>query len=212
MIAMDNPWFYRKQVIHNSKKQSIHQFIRQVNQSFKDHSKAWGKNQQQSIVWIPPPLECISVTFDVVVRVSGSTSVAIGRSNNNVVSFIVAEHSSSCNPNQGEAMATYIRVKEAQRLQLKKIRLEGDSQRTITTLKDSTKSQDWIAEGINCDTIIMLNSFEEWETLKIHCYQNRCTHGVAQWAAANNAFGSKPLTEVPPCLLDFHNGKDPPLL
>lgn len=45
-------------------------------------------------------------------------------------------------------MAAYIKVKEEQCKQLKKIRVEGDSQRTIAALKEAIESQDWIAEGI----------------------------------------------------------------
>lgn len=67
-----------------------------------------------------------SISFDVAVRQSGSTTTAICRDQNGIIVSIVTEFSSNCNPNHGDSLATLIGVKEAASKDLKKIIIKVD--------------------------------------------------------------------------------------
>lgn len=50
-LAMDNLWFLRNQVIHNSTNPSIEMFITKVSQTFKEHANAWtDKHHQEELI------------------------------------------------------------------------------------------------------------------------------------------------------------------
>lgn len=82
MLAKDNIWFYRNQIIHESLNINIDQFVPKVIKSYRDRCNAWEWRTLGNIpFWSPPSRDYLSVYFDVAIRASGSTTTSIGRIN-----------------------------------------------------------------------------------------------------------------------------------
>lgn len=103
-------------------------------------------------------------------------------------------------------------IQEAHHINMNILQIEGDSQQLIGALSKYNISSDWEIQGITSDSRYLLQFFEDWFVRKIHRSQNRCAHELAQWAAFNHHNGNLPLSTIPPSLLKFHSGKDPPSL
>lgn len=122
--------------------------------TFKDRSKAWDWKNLNKLHERPiSSQELFSITFDVAVRTSDSTSAAFGRDPNGSIQYVVMEFSPSCNPHQGEGKAASNRVQETRSRQIKEIIIEGYSQKVIEALKNPHQNMDRTIEGIICDTL-----------------------------------------------------------
>lgn len=59
-------------------------------------------------------------------------------------------------------------IKEAVRLHLKKIIVQGDSNLVVQAINRKEQSTDWTMENIIKDINHLLGNFEEWKIVKIH--------------------------------------------
>ncbi|XP_042969130.1 uncharacterized protein LOC122301822 [Carya illinoinensis] len=210
LVAMDSIWFLRNKVVHDAITPDLEMFISQTLKIHKEHCEAWDNVMiNNSHNWKAIPKDHHILTFDVAVRENGSTAAAICRKDEGDIDFIQTSFIHSTNPNQGEATALLIGLKAAKEANIQNLIIAGDSLNTIMAANAESHNPDWITQPIMQDIRHMLGTLNSWQLRKIHRDQNRCAHSVAQWAASKLIFGSIPLIFVPPCLLNFHSGKDP---
>lgn len=80
IIAVDSIWFLRNKIIHEALNPNIENFVNDTLKIYKEHCEAWGNEQiNKSHKVNPIPKDHNLLTFNVVVRSSGSTTATICR-------------------------------------------------------------------------------------------------------------------------------------
>lgn len=163
-MVLDDIWFPRNKVLHEVVKPNLSAFVSSIKRIFKEHCHAWGNIQINFSKSLGPlSMDHRILTFDVVVRQRGSTTVAICRTPAGSILFVITKHFCSTNPNQGEATTMLLGVQEAKESQIEKLVIVGDSLTTLKVVQDSNYVPDWSVQPLIQDIRITLKGFHRWE-------------------------------------------------
>lgn len=149
ILAIDNVWFLRNEVIHESVIPSPTWLIHKISKVLLDHTTVWTETQKElKIAHFHLPEDQFILQFDIAVRKNGTTTANICRTGSGTLFFALISLILNTNPIVGEATTVLLWIQEARNRNMRKMWIEGDLKQAIYTIQKDTSAIDWEMQAI----------------------------------------------------------------